>query len=118
MTEHPRPYLPPPWPDDGLTPEETLRLVRTGQAIDMQALLERATADCEDSSDLEAFCGALIRRIITLETAARALIDLDMLSEYLGGGERQCRVCDQWLNDRHDTDCPVGRMAAVLGVAA
>jgi hypothetical protein len=42
--------------------------------IDMDALLERATADCLDSSDLEEFCAALIRRIITLETASRAIL--------------------------------------------
>jgi hypothetical protein len=41
--------------------------------IDMDALLERATADCVDSSDLEEFCAALIRRIITLETLGTTL---------------------------------------------
>lgn len=64
--------------------------------IDMDALLERATADCLDSSDLEEFCAALIRRIITLETAARAMLTDADPARFLANDD----AYDRWVHHR------------------
>jgi hypothetical protein len=79
--------------------------------IDMDALLERATADCLDSSDLEEFCAALIRRIITLETAMGfAVLDTRVLPDGL------CVRCSAVV-PAHRPDCPIGALARELGMA-
>jgi phage major head subunit gpT-like protein len=82
--------------------------------IDMDALLERATADCLDASDLEEFCAALIRRIITLETVMRVAVD-DIEMDRIG---ITCPVCDAMLTyTLHHPDCSVAALARELGMA-
>lgn len=55
-----------------------------------------------------------VRRLREIGVAARAVIALDINSDYLAG-ERTCRHCDQWLNHgSHDDDCAVGKLAALL----
>ena len=57
---------------------------------------------------------ALLARLSALTAAARAVVALDINTEYLGA-ERSCRHCDQWLNHgTHDPGCPVGMLVALL----
>jgi hypothetical protein len=82
--------------------------------IDMDALLERATADCVDSSDLGEFCAALIRRIITLETVMRVAVDDIELDK-----TATCPTCGAMLTyTRHDRGCSVAALGRELGMAS
>jgi hypothetical protein len=101
----------------------------TQMTIDMDALLERATADCLDASDLEEFCAALIRRIITLETASRVIIEY--VTGFHGDGTPWCDWCEGcWVGSddprlvgdgmerrTHLEGGPYGILAALLGMA-
>jgi hypothetical protein len=80
--------------------------------IDMDALLERATADCLDSSDLGEFCAALIRRIITLETAMHALMNASVAVE---DGRILCVICGD-RGGAHAADCAAFTLQRLLEV--